>query len=131
MIVNVFSAEESRGSFEAVHVRDLDLETPEQFQSDWEDALEKISQDDPEWNVTGTLKSVEFIPLLSVVKCPTLIMGGRYDRVCPPNVQRDIAHAIQGAKLVIFDRSGHRPFIEEPVEFFGTTGEFLRGVVRK
>jgi hypothetical protein len=51
MIVNVFSAEESRGSFEAVHVRDLDLETPEQFQSDWEDALEKISQADPEWNV--------------------------------------------------------------------------------
>lgn len=51
MIVNVFSAEESRGSFEATHVRDLDLETPEQFQKDWNDVLETISQADPEWSV--------------------------------------------------------------------------------
>jgi pimeloyl-ACP methyl ester carboxylesterase len=51
--------------------------------------------------------------------------------VCPPVVQRQIATSIPDGKLVIFDKSGHRPFIEEPVKFFEITGEFLRDVMKR
>jgi proline iminopeptidase len=90
-----------------------------------------IVGDDPEWTVSGTLKGLELPPLLHVADFPALIMGGRYDRVCPPVVQRQIAASIPDGKLVIFDKSGHRPFIEEPVKFFEITGEFLRQVVKR
>ncbi|MBD3216847.1 MAG: alpha/beta fold hydrolase [candidate division Zixibacteria bacterium] len=94
------------------------------------DVYTTIVGDDPEWTVNGTLKGVETVALLSVVDCPALIMTGRYDRVCPPAAQTEIVKALPDAELVIFDKSGHRPFIEEPVKFFEITGEFLRKVTR-
>lgn len=90
-----------------------------------------IVGDDPEWTVSGTLKGLEIAPMLHVVDFPALIIGGRYDRLCPPSVARQIAHSIPNSKLIIFDKSGHRPFIEEPVKFFEITGEFLRDAVKK
>jgi pimeloyl-ACP methyl ester carboxylesterase len=49
--------------------------------------------------------------------------------VCPTTVQKEIADGIKDARLVIFEKSGHRPFIEEPLEFFQVTGEFLREII--
>jgi proline iminopeptidase len=89
-----------------------------------------IVGDDPEWTVTGTMKGLELVPLLGVVDCPALIMGGRYDRVCPPSEQFKIVKALDNGEMVIFDKSGHRPFIEEPINFFEITGEFLRRLTR-
>jgi len=89
-----------------------------------------IVGDDPEWTINGTMKGLELVPLLGVVDCPALIMGGRYDRVCPPSEQFEIVGALNNGEMVIFDKSGHRPFIEEPVKFFEITGEFLRKVTR-
>ncbi len=85
--------------------------------------------DDPEWTVNGTLKGMELVPLLAKIDFPALIMGGRFDRVCPITVQREIAEGIKDARLVIFEKSGHRPFIEEPLEFFQVTGKFLRNII--
>jgi proline iminopeptidase len=85
--------------------------------------------DDPEWTVNGTLNGMELVPLLAKIDFPALIMGGRFDRVCPPTVQKEIADGIKDSRLVIFEKSGHRPFIEEPMEFFHVTGEFLRDII--
>lgn len=86
--------------------------------------------EDPEWIIDGTLKGFELVPLFSAIDFPALIMGGRYDRICPPAVQKEIADGIKDSRLVIFEKSGHRPFIEEPLEFFQVTGEFLRDIMR-
>jgi proline iminopeptidase len=85
--------------------------------------------DDPEWTVDGTLKGIELVPLLGAIDFQALIMGGRFDRICPVTVQKEIADRIKNSRLVIFDKSGHRPFIEEPLEFFQVTGEFLREII--
>ena len=84
---------------------------------------------DPEWTVSGTISGFEITDYLPQTSCPALIMGGRYDRVCPPVVQWEIADAIADSRLVIFNKSGHRPFLEEPILFFEITGEFLRSVI--
>jgi proline iminopeptidase len=86
---------------------------------------------DPEWEVSGTLSGLEVTPLLNRVHCPALILSGRYDRICPPVVQMEIAEALPDGELVIFEKSGHRPFIEEPAKFFEVTGQFLLEVTDK
>lgn len=82
---------------------------------------------DAEWRLDGTLADVELGPRLGAIACPTLVLAGRYDRICPPSVARRIAAAIPRAKCVVFERSGHRPEFEEADRWFAVVEEFLRG----
>ncbi|MFQ5591765.1 MAG: alpha/beta fold hydrolase [Phycisphaerae bacterium] len=93
------------------------------------DVYREMVGDDPEWKLGGTLKDVELLPGLAEYKGPALIMGGRYDRICPPINQFEIAEALHNAKLVIFEHSGHAPFTEEPLLFLQVVTEFLLKVV--
>jgi pimeloyl-ACP methyl ester carboxylesterase len=43
----------------------------------------------------------------------------------------EIAEALPDGELIIFEKSGHRPFIEEPAKFFEVTGQFLLEVTDK
>jgi len=47
------------------------------------------------------------------VTCPTLVTVGRTDWVCPVASAETIARLIPNAKLMIFEKSGHSPQIEE------------------
>jgi proline iminopeptidase len=58
-------------------------------------------------------------------KFPTLIITGRYDmNVAPLNAWR-MYKAIPGAKLAIFEKSGHLPSYEEPDKYVQVVDEFL------
>ncbi len=92
------------------------------------DVYRAMIGDDPEWTLGGTLAGVELLAGLSNYKGPALIMGGRYDRICPPINQLEIADALENAQLVIFEHSGHAPFIEEPLRFLTVVSEFIREV---
>jgi len=89
------------------------------------DVYTQMIGDDPEWTVSGTLAGVELLPELGRFAGPALIMGGRFDRVCPPINQREIAEALPNARLVIFEQSGHNPHHEEPLRFLDTVLGFL------
>lgn len=82
---------------------------------------------DPEWRIDGALAGVELGPRLGAVTVPTLVLAGRYDRICPPSAARRIATALPDARLVVFERSGHRPELEQADRWFAEIGEFLRG----
>ncbi|MFQ3663047.1 MAG: alpha/beta hydrolase [Chloroflexaceae bacterium] len=60
------------------------------------------------------------------VAAPTLIIGGREDRIFPPDSARALAIALPRSGLVLFDRCGHVPMAETPGPFYGTLGAFLR-----
>ncbi|GAA2637344.1 alpha/beta hydrolase [Actinomadura fulvescens] len=63
------------------------------------------------------LDEFDLEPRLSTLNCPTLVLVGRHDPMCPlPNSQR-IAEAIPHAQLRVFDHSGHYPYLEEPEAF--------------
>lgn len=84
--------------------------------------------DDPEWAVTGSLARHDPMPGLATLPVPTLCITGRHDRVTTPRITATIARALppDGAQLVVFERSAHRPWVEEPAAYLATVGGFLR-----
>ncbi|TCL62122.1 alpha/beta hydrolase [Rhizobium sp. BK251] len=64
-------------------------------------------------------------PLLSHILAETLVMVGRHDWVCPPIVSQEIAAGIPDARLVIYEDTGHMPWVEEREQFFADLREFL------
>ena len=80
---------------------------------------------DPDWTLDGTLSGVELLPRLGAITAPTLVIAGRYDRICPPAASRRIARAVPRARLVVFERSGHRPELEQADRWFAVMSEFL------
>jgi len=62
---------------------------------------------------------------LSSIKVPTMIMVGKYDWVLPVSQSRYLAKHIPGAKLVLFQNSGHMVYMEEPDKFLRNVKEFL------
>ena len=59
------------------------------------------------------------------VDAPALVVSGRHDWVCPPDEgPAEVADGL-GAEHVVFERSGHLPFLEEPARFVGVVGTWL------
>ncbi len=65
-------------------------------------------------------------PELPKFRMPVLTITGRYDMNVAPLVAWKIQKAIPGSRLVIFERSSHFPFIEEPERFKREVEEFLK-----
>jgi aminoacrylate hydrolase len=61
---------------------------------------------------------------LPKITCPTLVVGGRLDMMVPAFASEEIAAAIPGAELVMFD-TGHALMIEEMDLFNQTVRRFL------
>ncbi len=71
------------------------------------------------------LSTYNTLPRLHEIGSPTLLVVGRDDFICPPSqAQRMQAHIPQ-ARLVVFEHSGHFPWIEEPALFIQTVKEWL------
>jgi len=56
---------------------------------------------------------------------PVLIINGRFDMNVAPLTAWQLAHAIPGARLVFFEKSGHLPAYEEPEKYAAVLEEFL------
>jgi pimeloyl-ACP methyl ester carboxylesterase len=63
---------------------------------------------------------------LAEVRAATLVTAGRFDPQMPLACACELADVIRDARLVIFERSGHYPFVEEPEEFWTNVNRFLR-----
>ena len=77
----------------------------------------------------ATASSDEHFPVtatLSKIKIPTLVLNGMYDIFCSASRARVIHEHIKGSKLVVFENSGHFPWVEEPEYFFTTVTNFLK-----
>jgi pimeloyl-ACP methyl ester carboxylesterase len=61
-----------------------------------------------------TLSRPDSRPRLSRITCPTLILCGADDSICPPTMSRAIAASIPGARLAIIEQAGHYVTIEQP-----------------
>ena len=64
-------------------------------------------------------------PLLSTIRCPTLILVGEHDELTPPSVSRAMQEAIPGSELAIIPRAGHLSNIEQPEVFNAALARFL------
>jgi proline iminopeptidase len=77
-----------------------------------------------EFIIDGNLKSVEFVNELHKIKVPTLITCGDHDE-CDPSLSKEMHEKIAGSKLVIFPKSGHMTFVDQPDMFIKAVDDFL------
>ncbi len=70
-------------------------------------------------------RRLDYRPRLREVRAPTLVLTGRQDPQMPPACAQELAAGIPNARLVLFERSGHYPFLEEPGAFWATVHAFL------
>ena len=63
--------------------------------------------------------------LLAGIACPTLVACGREDRVTPPRLSEELAAAIAGARLELFDHAGHMLPLEAPAALANAMVEWL------
>lgn len=54
-------------------------------------------------------------PDLPLIKCPTLIMCGQQDLLCPPALHVQMAAAIESSQLFLIKNCGHLATLEQPV----------------
>jgi 3-oxoadipate enol-lactonase len=62
---------------------------------------------------------------LATIACPTLVCGGRFDGITPPQNSERLASQIPGAELALFD-GGHGFLWQDPAAFPRILG-FLEG----
>jgi proline iminopeptidase len=67
-------------------------------------------------------------PQLPGVSCPTLVTVGGTDWITPVSSAETIASLIPNSRLVVVEKSGHSPQIEEADEFQAVVRDFLREV---
>lgn len=70
-------------------------------------------------------RRVDYSQRLGAVKAPTLICVGRHDPETPPPCSEELKAGISGARMVVFEESGHAPFVEERARFIGEVQEFF------
>jgi pimeloyl-ACP methyl ester carboxylesterase len=65
---------------------------------------------------------------LSVITVPTLLLWGKYDFVCPPQLGTDLQNHISSTdvSLNIFNNSGHSPMFNEPVLFWSRVRDWVK-----
>jgi proline iminopeptidase len=68
---------------------------------------------------------LDYSTRLAQVRTPTLVTASRFAPQIPPACAEELAHGIPNAWLVVFERSGHYPFVEEPDAFWTAVGRFL------
>lgn len=66
-------------------------------------------------------------PLLASIRCPTLVLVGDGDELTPPELSKEIAAGIKGARLVIVPDCGHLSTLERPEAVNTALAEWLSG----
>ena len=75
--------------------------------------------------LNADLNKFDMWPALAAFRMPTLVATGRYDINVAPSTAWKIHKAIAGSRWVVFEKSGHLPYFEEPEKFVTTVNDFL------
>lgn len=73
------------------------------------------------------LRSVDLRARAPDITCPTLVLHGGHDTLCPPDAGAWLAATIPGARLVVHPGAAHAPFLSHPGWFQARLTEFLDG----
>lgn len=80
---------------------------------------------DADFFVSGSMMDTDFRKDLKKLTFPTLITAGRYDGVSTPEYNVQYKIYMPKAKFVMFEQSGHNPYLEETEKFFKLMDSFL------
>jgi len=80
-----------------------------------------------EFDVIGPLRDWDRTADLGRIDTPTLVTVGRFDEITP-TCSKTIVDGIRGARLAVFEQSGHYAHEEEPAKYAATVVAFLSEV---
>lgn len=84
-----------------------------------------IGGDDGDFVPGPEMAKLDFHAQLKNLKMPLLVLSGRFDRGMLPRYAVQFKTYVPQAQFVMFEKSGHFPFIEEPAEFVRVVMDFL------
>jgi 3-oxoadipate enol-lactonase len=86
-----------------------------------------LAQADPQCFARAclALARVDLRDAVRGIRNPTLVMVGALDQTTPPELARELAQAIPGARFQEIPGAGHCPQIESPAEFLAAVQAFL------
>lgn len=73
------------------------------------------------------LRTVDLRAVARDVGCPTLVVHGAHDNLCPVDAGRWLAEHLPQARLARHEGASHAPFISHPDWFAKAVAEFLHG----
>ena len=73
----------------------------------------------------GFLRSYDLRPELKAITAPTLIIAGRHDWICAPELSEEIHRLIPGSNLHVFEDSSHSVRVDEPQRLIETIAAFV------
>lgn len=71
------------------------------------------------------VRHLDYSQQVKEIQVPTLVCVGRFDPQAPVSCSEELVQSIPVAHLVVFERSGHYPFIEERQHFAEILSSFL------
>jgi proline iminopeptidase len=80
---------------------------------------------DGDFIIGGDIAKLDFRTKLKNLKMPVLIIEGRFDRVAVPRFSIKYKEYAPQAKFVMFEKSGHNPYVEEKDKYFELLNDFL------
>jgi len=81
---------------------------------------------DGDFIIGGDISKLDFRTKLKYLKMPILIIEGRFDRVAVPRWSIRYKEYAPQAKFVMFEKSGHNPYVEEKEKYFNLLDDFLK-----
>jgi proline iminopeptidase len=104
------------------------LNDPEKYLPALKETL--VGTDLSVWAHDNWWKSEQLHPVrqsvnLHLARAKTLILVGREDPECPVAMSETIHSGIPGSTLIIFEETGHFPWIESKEKFFSVVSQFL------
>ncbi len=97
----------------------------EKFRGMNTDVYYQIIGRDGDFYVSGSMIDQDYRRELINIKSPTLIVAGRYDGVSTPEYNLQYKKFMPQAKFVMFEQSGHNPYLEEPEKFYNLFEDFF------
>ncbi len=104
--------------------------TTQRERPDLVETLRRKMLTNPAAGLIGALQAMAERPdrteLLPSIRVPTLVLVGEEDAVTPPEVARQMAEGIPGARLAVIPQAGHLANVEAPEAFNETVRAFLQ-----
>lgn len=80
---------------------------------------------DADFFVSGSMMDLDFRRELKSLTFPTLVIAGRYDMVSTPQYAIQYKKFMPQAEFVMFEQSGHNPYLEESDKFYKVLDKFF------
>jgi len=109
------------------HNTKLKQNSPKYKHRSWaNDVYVAIIGKDGDFDISGSMINQDYRKQLKNVKAKTLIIAGRYDGVSTPEFAVQYKTFMPQAQFVMFEKSAHNPYLEEPKKFYTLFDTFIK-----